>query len=200
MTLQLALLPFRGTDAHVMGVLADKLAEKGFACNLLPETAVPADALDRLRGQYRAKRLLDATKRAAAGRVLGVADVDLYAEGLNFVFGMAESPGWAAVISVTRLRLGADEAAFEERMLKEAVHELGHTPTSFQSRSSNRSSCAGLPWGWWSTLGGSGQGSGGSIGSDSGGAETIPSRRAMTCRMRSKNSCTAGRLCASMSR
>jgi len=127
MTLQLALLPFRGTDAHVMGVLADKLAEKGFTCNLLPETAVPADALDRLRGQYRAERLLGATKRALTGRVLGVVDVDLYAEGLNFVFGMAESPGRAAVISLTRLRLGADEVAFEERMLKEAVHELGHT-------------------------------------------------------------------------
>jgi archaemetzincin len=62
-----------------------------------------------------------------AGRVLGVTDMDLYAGGLNFVFGMAETQGGAAVISVARLRLGANHARFQARTLKEAVHELGHT-------------------------------------------------------------------------
>jgi archaemetzincin len=58
---------------------------------------------------------------------LGVTDVDLYCEGLNFVFGIAESPGRAAVISTARLRAAANEALFRERVLKEAMHELGHT-------------------------------------------------------------------------
>lgn len=127
MTLPLALLPFQGMDERTMALLTDQLGEKGFACTVLQEMAVPADAYDRLRAQYRVERLLEATRQAVAGRVLGVVDVDLYAAGLNFVFGMADSPGRAAVISVTRLRHSANEARFQARMLKEAVHELGHT-------------------------------------------------------------------------
>lgn len=127
MTLPLALLPFQGMDERTMAFLADHLAEKGFACTVLPEISIPADAYNRLRAQYRVERLLEATRQAVAGRVLGVVDLDIYAEGLNFVFGMADSPGRAAVITVTRLRASADEARFQARMLKEAVHELGHT-------------------------------------------------------------------------
>jgi len=113
-------------DEHAMTVLAEQLGQKGFACTLLQSIAVPAEAYDRMRDQYRVQALLEATRQAAAGRVLGVTEVDLYAEGLNFVFGMAESPGRAAVVSVARLRFEADEAVFAARMLKEAVHELGH--------------------------------------------------------------------------
>ena len=47
--------------------------------------------------------------------------------GFNFAFGIADSPGRAAVISLLRLRAGADEATFRTRAVKEAVHELGHT-------------------------------------------------------------------------
>lgn len=127
MTLQLALLPFQGMEEDELAALAARLGEQGYACTLLPPMALPAHAWDRMRGQYRAERLLEAARQAVAGRVLGVTDRDLYAEGLNFVFGMAESPGRAAVISVARLHAGADAARFRARMLKEAVHELGHT-------------------------------------------------------------------------
>jgi archaemetzincin len=114
-------------DERAMALLSAQLGKKGFACTLLPAMAVPADAYNPLRAQYRVERLLEATRQAVAGRVLGVVDQDLYAEGLNFAFGMADRPGRAAVISVTRLRASADEARFQARMLKEAVHELGHT-------------------------------------------------------------------------
>jgi archaemetzincin len=52
---------------------------------------------------------------------------DLYVEGLNFVFGLADSPGKAAVISLHRLHADADGALFRARAVKEAMHELGHT-------------------------------------------------------------------------
>lgn len=63
--------------------------------------------------------------------VLGIFDGDLYADGLNFIFGQAEPSQGVAIISIYRLR---DEFYFgEERMsrlkmraLKEAVHEIGH--------------------------------------------------------------------------
>jgi archaemetzincin len=59
-------------------------------------------------------------------------DVDLFVPRLNFVFGEAECPGRAAVISLWRLRpefygKASDSQVLVERGTKEAVHELGHT-------------------------------------------------------------------------
>jgi archaemetzincin len=126
MTLPLALLPFEDLDQRLMMQLAEQLAEKGFACSVRRAEPMPAGAWNQLREQYRAELLLKASREAAAGRVLGVTDQDLYAEGLNFVLGIAERPGRAAVITLARL-YSRDEARFRARMLKEAVHELGHT-------------------------------------------------------------------------
>jgi archaemetzincin len=70
--------------------------------------------------------------RVQSERVLGVTDVDLFVPVLRFVFGEAQLAGVAALVSVHRLRQefygelpDADLAA--ERLLKEALHELGHT-------------------------------------------------------------------------
>jgi len=57
--------------------------------------------------------------------------VDIFAPGLNFVFGEADITGKRALISLQRLRqefygLPKNENLFQERALKEAVHELGH--------------------------------------------------------------------------
>jgi archaemetzincin len=85
------------------------------------------------RNQYLASPFLSAIPLPDPGnRVLGVVDVDIFAPGLNFVFGMADIPGGRALISLRRLRqefygLPRDERLFSERTLKEAVHELGHT-------------------------------------------------------------------------
>jgi archaemetzincin len=66
-------------------------------------------------------------------------DKDLYSGNLNFIFGLATTSksatdtGWvAALISITRLRQTfyakpKDRKLFRERVLKEGVHELGHT-------------------------------------------------------------------------
>jgi archaemetzincin len=65
-------------------------------------------------------------------RMLGVTADDLYIPILTFVFGEAQLAGPAAVVSTHRLRqdfygLPADENLERDRLLKEAVHELGHT-------------------------------------------------------------------------
>jgi archaemetzincin len=51
---------------------------------------------------------------------------------MNFIFGEAQCPGRAAIISLFRLRPDfygghPDNNLFVERAVKEAVHELGHT-------------------------------------------------------------------------
>ena len=86
------------------------------------------------REQYLASLLLAALHPPVRldDRVLGVVGEDIFAPGLNFVFGEAEIEGKRALISIVRLRqefygLPKDENLFRKRVLKEAVHEIGHT-------------------------------------------------------------------------
>jgi len=85
------------------------------------------------RSQYFADAILDAVLNPPPGsRNLGVMDADIFAEGLNFVFGEADSIDRKALISIARLKqefygLPPDETILKERILKEAIHELGHT-------------------------------------------------------------------------
>lgn len=63
-------------------------------------------------------------------RLLGVTDLDLYIPNMNFIFGEARLPGRVAIISTHRLTGTTDlggEQLFPIRVIKEAVHELGHT-------------------------------------------------------------------------
>jgi archaemetzincin len=125
----MAIVPFRGVEPQTLAHLIEDLAASfGIHTQPLPAVDEPSTAYHPARGQYRAAELLAAVSRTAGARhALGVTDVDLYEGDLNFVFGLAQSPGRAAIISTARLRRGADEARFRERVLKEAVHELGHT-------------------------------------------------------------------------
>jgi predicted Zn-dependent protease len=68
----------------------------------------------------------------SSARLLGVTALDLYIPTLTFVFGEAQLHGPCAVVSTFRLRqefygLPPDPRLLAERLLKEAVHELGHT-------------------------------------------------------------------------
>lgn len=128
LNLAVVVVPFRGVEEHALAHLREDLANSlGVQAQLLPPIGVAHAAYSPARGQYRAQELLREVKRRTGGCALGVTDADLYEDDLNFVFGLAESPGRAAIISTARLRLGADESRFRERVFKEAVHELGHT-------------------------------------------------------------------------
>lgn len=130
MNLQIAILPFEGTNGADLVELVQGLMVLGIAARVLEQTEVPPTAYNPQRHQYRAELLLHRTQRAGGegeDRVLGVTDLDLYTQGLNFVFGIADSPGRTALISFYRLRRGTDDSTFHERAVKEAVHELGHT-------------------------------------------------------------------------
>ena len=74
---------------------------------------------------------LAAARPPGAEFILGVTGVDLTAPGLNFVFGLADPGGRAAVISLARLYpefygQPRDPRLFKARAVTEAVHELGH--------------------------------------------------------------------------
>jgi archaemetzincin len=93
------------------------------------------EAFDTGRGQYNSRAVLERLLRQAPGetaRVLGVAGVDLFVPVLTYVFGEAELGGRGALVSTFRLDnelygLPPDAGVLFARLVKEAVHELGHT-------------------------------------------------------------------------
>jgi archaemetzincin len=123
-------------DNHLLEELIKRLNQT-FGCPV--EVSLEDYSLDKAfdsrRQQYLATKLLSRLKKAGVAKdekVLGVVDVDLYAPGLSFIFGQADTAAGTAVISLCRLRqeyygLPSDEVLFLDRATKEAVHELGHT-------------------------------------------------------------------------
>jgi len=114
---------------HVRASLAKTLERP---CRVGAAWPRPEYAFDGHRVQYSAEAILAQLQHGTAERVLGVVDLDLFVPQLNFVFGLADPFERRAIIALPRLResfYGArkDEALFLERVVKEAVHELGHT-------------------------------------------------------------------------
>ncbi|MEW6069703.1 MAG: archaemetzincin family Zn-dependent metalloprotease [Candidatus Thermoplasmatota archaeon] len=115
------LLPIGEINEKVLELLTKALP---FNLKKLPRTEIPFGAYNARRGQYLALPFL-ALAAQFNGIVLGITNVDLYAEPLNFIFGQAELSGRTCVISTYRLE-HEDREIFVARMVKEAVHELGH--------------------------------------------------------------------------
>ncbi len=130
------LLPIGDIDKTLLEKLKEPLQER-FKLNVEISSSLPMleDAYNPKRNQYLASPILHQLKKSIqpdAERTLGIIGKDLYTYGLNFIFGLADIKGNACLISVTRLResyygKSEDENLFFQRVLKEAVHELGHT-------------------------------------------------------------------------
>lgn len=121
--------------AHLLAVTAG--ISESFSLPVIRDTTSsldPAFAFDPSRNQYYSTLLLSSLVRMFSshqGKVLAVTEKDLYIPVLTYVFGEAQLDGMAAIISTYRLDdalygLPADPRRFEDRMIKEAVHELGH--------------------------------------------------------------------------
>jgi len=131
----ITLVPIGQVEEAILPVIGEGLKEAfGRLWVLAAPLPHPDYAYDWRRGQYLADAILARlrTLDLPAERWLGIVDVDLYTPGLNFVFGQASVGGPAAVIALPRLRQGfygrpEHTALFHQRVVKEAVHELGHT-------------------------------------------------------------------------
>jgi archaemetzincin len=91
-------------------------------------------AVDSVRQQYWSTAILQRLSNTSdrGERLLGVTACDLYVPVLTFVFGEAQLDGNCALVSTARLKeefygLPPREDLLQERLIKEAVHELGHT-------------------------------------------------------------------------
>jgi len=105
------------------------------ACEILPAELDPVPCYHVERQQYHTSEILERMKAflpPEGWRLLGVAEVDLYIPILKYVFGEAQMGGPCALVSFHRLRqefygLDSDDDLLRRRLLKEAIHELGHT-------------------------------------------------------------------------
>ena len=89
------------------------------------------DVLRWLSERYKKLNYSKETRRTTKTKILAICDFDAYSDKLNFVFGEAYLDGSIYAIYLPRLRqefygLKADEFLFCQRIVKEAVHELGH--------------------------------------------------------------------------
>ena len=133
---QLCLLPIGNCSGQLLqelGAAMGKVFRVRFL--VLPQALDPEAAFHAERQQYHSSEILasmQAFNTNDSWRVLGVTGVDLYIPILTFVFGEAQIGGSCAVVSSYRLRqefygLPADADLLRARLLKEAVHEIGHT-------------------------------------------------------------------------
>ncbi|MGI9101769.1 MAG: archaemetzincin family Zn-dependent metalloprotease [Terriglobales bacterium] len=132
----LHLLPIGDIDGRLLEDLGPRLSQR-FAVpwDIVPAAIDPQFAYHVERQQYHSTDLLGKAQdyvRDNCWRLLGVTELDLYIPILTFVFGEAQMGGAAAVVSTYRLRqefygLPPDNALLHERLLKESVHEVGHT-------------------------------------------------------------------------
>ena len=136
MNTNITLVPIGTVPPELLSWLVDRLAEVTRRDVVVGEmVSLPVAGYDRHRQQYRASAfiaVLRALHCPSAERVVGLTDVDCYARGLNFIFGQATMGGREAFVALPCLResfygLPEDTILFRERVLKEVVHELGHT-------------------------------------------------------------------------
>lgn len=139
--LAVKLVALGGSPAQWLTPLSDALGRMvGWRCSILPEMPDLGFAFLNARSQFYSTAILARLQEQYCGNrragrraaVLGVADVDLALPIFTFVFGEAHNGGPCAVISGHRLRqefygLPPDPVLFEERLVKMAIHELGHT-------------------------------------------------------------------------
>jgi archaemetzincin len=125
-----------GVNPDRLDALASDLARTfGVSCRVRDGVVDAAFARDAERGQYHSTAILQRLGELTVDpgvRVLGVTAHDLFVPIFTFVFGEAQLEGHCAVVSCYRLAeehygLPADEGKLRERLVKEALHELGHT-------------------------------------------------------------------------
>lgn len=130
------LIPLGDIDPLLIKKLSKDLASKfKVDCRILKAVDLPSETYNPERNQYQAEKILERISEfelPVKSKTLGICDLDLYATDSNFIFGQAEIGDRDCLISLFRLNpkfYGEkfDEQIFYSRVLKEAMHELGHT-------------------------------------------------------------------------
>lgn len=123
--------PFNDFKKGEIEFLKSSLSKIFGSVKVLPKLKVPQSAYNFFRRQYNASLLLENLPIFKDGITLGITSLDIYADNLNFIFGLAEIKGKRALISTYRLDPTFYGESFDKdlyylRIIKEALHEIGH--------------------------------------------------------------------------
>ncbi len=133
---ELSIVPINAIDTGLLTRLALCLEERFlYRCVVRTPLTVPKTILNNVRKQLFFGSISARISAAYEPRdelLLGVTDFDLYKTSHQFIFGSSSPVQRCAVVSIYRLRSEfyggkADENALFQRLLKESVHEIGHT-------------------------------------------------------------------------
>jgi predicted Zn-dependent protease len=139
-------------DKYILSLLEKALLKEFNSSSSIvlapPIKQIPAQLMlalfDNQRNQWKSSNVLEwlsdnytklyskETRRGTtATKILAICDFDAYTDKLNFVFGEAHLGGRICAIYLPRIRqefygLKPDKSLFYQRLVKEAVHELGH--------------------------------------------------------------------------
>ena len=133
---RILLQPVGKVSSNVLERLTTTLPEQFSESNfvLANPIKIPSQAFDDNKKQYISPKIISFIQQnytdVSYQKILGICDVNAYSGRLNFVFGEAQFGGRIAAIYLTRLKeqFGElyDERIFLQRVVTEAVHELGH--------------------------------------------------------------------------
>ena len=106
-----------------------------FRVKLENRIEIPDYAFNKEKDQYNGRIILNELSKINfenTEKILAITDKDLFTEDLDYIFGQAESSGKVCLVSTNRLnpefyKEKLDKDLFYSRVLKEAIHELGHT-------------------------------------------------------------------------
>lgn len=123
-------------SSNVVKILEDTLPKRFISSNFILARPIdlPPHVFDSARKQYISPEIIsfiqENYRNTDYQKILGICDVNAYSGRLNFVFGEAQFGGRIAAIYLARLKEEVsalfDERVFLQRVITEAVHELGH--------------------------------------------------------------------------
>jgi len=122
-----------GEDGELLEHVGKELREFfGYDTVILPLIEEKDLWLDPIRKQFHSTPILETLAIISppeAIKVLAITKVDLFIPILTHVYGEAQLGGKACILSTCRFRegLALGTETFRYRVVKEAIHELGHT-------------------------------------------------------------------------
>lgn len=126
--------PIGDFDTNLIGVVSREVHQIfGYRTKIKPFLQDVDFSLDSSRNQYHSTSILQKLAKMAPPRaikILAITHVDLFIPILTHVYGEAQLGGKASIISIHRLNEGLGmgiREPFSQRVVKEAIHELGHT-------------------------------------------------------------------------
>lgn len=126
-------------DSNILNLLLESISKEFVNSKVIINPFLKLDIrvfISKHRNQLRSSDfllwVLERLKPSKEIKILVICDIDAYSGDLNFVFGEAYKGGRVAAIYLPWLRqefygFESNKLVFYERMVKEAIHELGHT-------------------------------------------------------------------------